>query len=305
MKSGWIEVSCTVPDEMVDVLAEYLIELSGCGVSIENICVDTFTTDSIASSPEKNICAYFSADASLEGVVNDISAFLMQQTRIFPGYTYRPPSIQALGDEDWANNWKAFFKPSRIGCNLVIKPTWEEYSASPGDIVLELDPGQAFGTGTHPTTRLCLEALEKIMSPSPRSLAVLDVGTGSGVLTIAAAKMGAWLVHALDIDPEAIRVASENLLLNSVTSEIRLGTEPLDEIPGEFDVVLANIIAEELVKLAPELVEKLALNGFLILSGILKERESFVRQGFDLPELDFQSRTEQAEWCCLTYRRKS
>jgi len=309
MEKQWLEVSCTVPAEMVDSLAGFLIEKSQSGVSIENLSVDTFTVETITDAPIKTIKAYFPADSSPEGIRSDITAFISAE---FPEAEAVPLQILLIGEEDWANNWKQYFKPARIGSSLVIKPTWESFDATPSDIIIEIDPGQAFGTGTHATTRLCLEALEKIyrkLSPfdnceptAPQS--VLDVGTGSGVLSIAAAKLGASRLCAVDIDPEAVIVAKENLSLNGVTADVTVGTTMVQEIPGSYDIVMANIIAEELVKLAHGLVARLAPKGFLVLSGILVEREPFVIEGFSTFPLSLADISHREEWSCLVYIRK-
>ncbi len=309
MEKQWLEVSCTVPAEMVDSLAGFLIEKSQSGVSIENLSVDTFTVETITDAPIKTIKAYFPADSSPEGIRSDITAFISAE---FPEAEAVPLQILLIGEEDWANNWKQYFKPARIGSSLVIKPTWESFDATPSDIIIEIDPGQAFGTGTHATTRLCLEALEKIYRKLPpfdnseqtAPQSVLDVGTGSGVLSIAASKLGASRLCAVDIDPEAVIVAKDNLSLNGVTANVTVGTTMVQEIPGSYDIVVANIIAEELVKLAHDLVARLAPKGFLVLSGILVEREPFVIEGFSTFPLSLADISHREEWSCLVYIRK-
>jgi ribosomal protein L11 methyltransferase len=225
---------------------------------------------------------------------------------------FHAPGVSFIREEDWANTWKEHFKPSRIGTRLVIKPTWEDFAAQPDDIIIELDPGMAFGTGTHPTTRLCLESMERIFFHDPpfdtgersRPAAVLDVGTGSGVLSIAAAKLGAGRVVALDIDPTAVAVAEQNLAQNRIGSSVFMSTEPLENISGTFDIVLANILAEELVRLGKELFDRVGPHGFLILSGILTEKEELVRTGFAPFALALREITREAEWSCLTYQRE-
>jgi ribosomal protein L11 methyltransferase len=311
MNRLWAEVSCEIPSAMVDRLSEFLVELSGSGVTIENLSVDTFSLDNLADSPAKTVTAYFPAAPDLDGYVKQIAAFLVDIGPDFPGFLFHEPGVSFIREEDWANNWKEHFKPSRIGTRLVIKPTWENYPAEADDIIIELDPGMAFGTGTHPTTRLCLEALERIFSgdlpfgagdkTSPAE--VLDVGTGSGVLSIAAAKLGARRVVALDIDPEAVAVAEQNLALNRVADSVRVGVDPLAEVPGVYDIVLANILAEELVRLGTELFDRVETNGYLILSGILTEKEQLVCEGFAPFSLALVEITREAEWSCIIYRR--
>jgi ribosomal protein L11 methyltransferase len=308
----WTEISCEVPDAMVDFLTEFLVELSGNGVSIENLYLDTFSLDTVEDTPVKTVKAYFATDDALEGHLAAISAFMLAHGTEFAGFAYKNPVVKAINAEDWANNWKKYFKPVRIGSRLVIKPTWEEYSPEPGDLVLQLDPGMAFGTGSHPTTKMCLEVLESIflaegaflgLAPAPPDT-VLDVGTGSGVLSIAAAKLGAEQVVAIDIDADAVAVAEENTDLNGCLAVVRLSTTPLHEVEGSFQLVLANILAEELVRLAGHLAAKVAPSGFLVLSGILSEKEAFVLEGFSHYGLKVAEIRCEGEWSCIALHKE-
>lgn len=309
----WAEVSCEVPAAVVDQLAEFLVALSECGVTIENLSVDTFSIDTIEDSPVKSVKAYFPADQTLDDKVAQVAAFLDGIAPSCPGFQFRNPGVNLIREEDWANTWKEHFKPSRIGMRLVIKPTWEDFTAQADDLIIELDPGMAFGTGTHATTRLCLESMERIFSRTATDDAgklivpaeILDVGTGSGVLAIAAAKLGASRVVAIDIDPEAVAVARENLAQNRIGPSVTVSSEPLTDIPGSYDIVLANILAEELVRLGRELFERVRPHGYLILSGILTEKEELVRDGFAPFSLTLVDITREAEWSCLTYRREN
>lgn len=228
-----------------------------------------------------------------------------------PGFSFKEPLVVFLKEEDWSNSWKEYFKPARIGKRLVIKPTWEKFPAEREDIILELDPGMAFGTGTHPSTRLCLETLEKIYfhegvfihQNRKKPFTVLDVGTGSGILSIAAAKLGAREVTAIDIDPQAVMVAAENLTLNKVEQSVSVSAAPLSLIGSSFDLIVANILAEALVKLAPELIERINPGGFLILSGILIEKERIVLDCYSALAFTLEEVAREGEWSCLTFRR--
>lgn len=309
MNTVWTEISCEVPTAMVDLLADFLVELSGNGVSIENLSVDTFSLDNIEDTPFKTVKAYVAADNALEEQLDAIGAFLLSHGPSFEGFVFKPPVVKAIDAEDWANNWKKYFKPVRIGTRLVIKPTWEEYLPQPNDLILTLDPGMAFGTGSHPTTKMCLEVLERIFfregafnGPAPGS--VLDVGTGSGVLAIAAAKLGATQISGIDIDADAVSVALENTALNGCLETVQLSTIPLQEVAGAFDLVLANILAEELVRLAAPLVAKVAPAGYLVLSGILTEKEALVLNGFAPFGLKTREIVREGEWSCITLGRE-
>jgi ribosomal protein L11 methyltransferase len=254
---------------------------------------------------------YLPEGPDLATQISAIAAFLAEVSPTFPEFAFHPPEVRYLGEEDWANNWKVHFKPSRIGTRLVIKPTWEEFAAREGDLVIELDPGMAFGTGTHPTTRLCLETMERYFfgeppyetQPIAAATTVLDVGTGSGLLAIAAVKLGASRVIGIDIDPGAVEIAHANLVLNRVEQAAQVTSEPLAEVAGNFDIVVANILAEELVRLGGELVGRVRAGGLLILSGILNEKEELVITGFSPFPLTLVEITRDAEWSCLAYRR--
>lgn len=296
MNKTWAEVACEVPSQMVDLLADFLVELSGNGVSIDNLELDTFSLDGMDEPPVKTVRAYFTPDADLEAKLASVERFIRENAPAYGDATPEAPTVTTIREEDWATGWRQHFTPTRIGRKLVIKPTWEPFSPEPDDLIIELDPGMAFGTGTHPTTRLCLEALEKLGRPGD----VLDVGTGSGILAMAASKLGASRVVGTDIDPDAVEVAKENCAMNGVTAE--LVTTPLADIPGQFAVVLANILAEDLVRMASDLTAKVAPGGVLILSGILVEREPYVIDGFAATGLTLAETTREGEWSCLLYR---
>jgi ribosomal protein L11 methyltransferase len=305
MDETWLEVACELPNELADVLAEYLADLSGAGVCIENLSVDAFSPSEIEHSPLTTVKAYFSAADDMNARLAEISAFLDDLAAANPGLSIAQPSVTTVKSEDWSTSWKANFKPLRIGRRLLIVPSWEQAEAGPDDIVLSLDPGMAFGTGGHETTRLCLEQLENVLlrRPAAPPASVLDLGTGSGILAMAAARLGAGRVCAVDIDPEAVEVARENLAINGLVERIECSTTPLEALDGHFDVILANILAEELVRLAPQLAARLARGGVLILSGILAEKEAFVRSGFASQPLAYRETARQGEWVAMLYRK--
>ena len=310
MSTTWAEVTFEAPADLIDQLADFLVTLSGNGICIENLDLDTFSLDTVEDTPVKTVKTYFTSDASLQDKIDTIESYLSIHAAAYPGFVPHPPAITHIQEEDWANNWKKHFRPSRVGQRMVIKPTWEEWDGADGAIILELDPGMAFGTGTHPTSRLCLEILERIFfheapfsdpdSPIPADL--LDVGTGSGILAIAAAKLGAGRVSAIDIDPKAVTIAQQNLELNRMQGNVEVTATPLKEVAGPFAIIVANILAEELVRMGPELVGKLRRDGYLILSGILTQNEGTVLEGFAHFPLTLVETTRQAEWSCITYR---
>ena len=205
-------------------------------------------------------------------------------------------SLQGVKEEDWAENWKQYYKPFRLGAHMVVKPTWEPWDAQPGDLILEIDPGMAFGSGSHDTTRLCLTFLDQ---EKPVGLKVLDMGCGSGILSIGALLLGAESVTAVDIDQLATKIAHENAALNGCDDERLkvycgniLADEALAEKIGEesYDLILANIVADVIIAMAPLFAQYLKKTGTLIVSGIIAERAEEVtghmeEQGFRICQL--------------------
>jgi ribosomal protein L11 methyltransferase len=237
------------------------------------------------------------------------------------------PRICFLSETDWAEAWKSNYDVLRVGRRLVIKPTWRDYTPHPGDLIIALDPGMAFGSGLHPTTRLCLEAMEDYLRPGAT---VLDVGTGSGILAIAAARLGASYVLALDTDPLAAQVARENIALNRVESIVHVKVEApklshnKHQISDQqlsnsvnrkasglhseasskpqsliFDLVQVNILAETIIKLVPALADSLAPRGILIASGIIADRADAVVTSLRQSGLSLAEQRSQEEWVAL------
>ena len=306
MNDTWVEISCTVPAELADIVAEYLTGLSGNGVCVENLNVDAFSHSEIPESVTATVKSYFSATEDSTARLAEIGTFLKGLAQHNPEYAIPAPQLCSVSTEDWSSSWKVNFKPLRVGRRLLIVPSWEQVQPRPDDIVLHLDPGMAFGTGGHETTRLCLELLEQIMDTMPTLLtpAVLDLGTGSGILAMAAVQLGAGRVCAVDIDADAVEVARENLAINGLLGQVECSTTPLESLSGSFDVILANILAEELVRLAPFLAERLAPGGSLVLSGILAEKEGLVRSGFAPQPLEYLTTLHAGEWVAIHYRKE-
>lgn len=306
MASAWYQVSCDVPAPLAEAVADYLSERSGCGVCTDNRNVDTFSTDDIPTSDTVTITSYFSVPCPIEQHLAALTAFLNQLPSQLPDYQPTPPQVSMIAEEDWASSWKEHFKPLPVGNRLLILPSWETPAADETRQTIILDPGMAFGTGGHETTRLCLECLEQILVEDPRQDApLLDLGTGSGILAIAAAKLGATRIDAVDIDPQAVLVADENCRLNRVAAAVACSTTPLEQLPTGYRVILANILAEELVRMAPELTRRLLPGGLLVLSGILAEREQYVIDGFAPQPLTLEASLAAGEWRCLRYRKQS
>jgi ribosomal protein L11 methyltransferase len=226
------------------------------------------------------------------------------------------PRIRVLEYEDWAESWKAFFPPQPIGQRLVIAPTWVDYAPQAHEVVLLLDPGMAFGTGLHASTRLCLLALERLLAPGQRPLAsrqrMLDVGTGSGILAIAAALQGAGEVHAIDNDPIAVEVARQNAVLNRVETLVTTQHATLPGLPpsdtplftdGGYDLLLINILAEIICAVAAGVVAALRPGGRFVASGIITERAASVVAALEAHGLVVDERPTEGEWVALVGHR--
>jgi ribosomal protein L11 methyltransferase len=307
MTDSWLEIACDVPAEHSDVVAEFLTQISGRGVCVDNLNVDAFSTSEIPESVRVVVKAYLPAESDPADQMQKIEAFLGELSDRHPADYFAPPTLGSVKTEDWSSSWKVHFKPLRVGKRLLIIPTWEEAAVQSGDLVIRIDPGMAFGTGGHETTRLCLELLESVIENSPLLTvpSLLDLGTGSGILAMAARLLGAGRILALDIDPDAIIVARENLVLNQLTDQIECGTIPLESLEESFDIILANILAEELVRLAPFLTNRLQPGGSLILSGILADKEQLVRQGFNSPSIKYCQTRSDGEWVAMLFRNEA
>lgn len=306
MIESWLEIACDIPEAYSDVVADYLTQLTGNGVCVENLNVDAFALSELPDPVRVQIKAYLSAENDPEPQILEINSFLAELSRLNPTEYFAAPTLNSVKTEDWSSSWKVHFKPLRVGKHLLIVPTWEEVDQCQGDLVIRIDPGMAFGTGGHETTRLCLELLESVMEDSPLLTvpSLLDLGTGSGILAMAASLLGAGRILALDIDPDAVLVARENFQLNQLSDLIECGTIPLESLEEKFDIILANILAEELVRLAEDLAKRLHPGGALILSGILAEKESLVRQGFSTQPLKYIRTGCAGEWVAMLYRKE-
>lgn len=295
----WAEVSVDTSHEATDLVSEILQELGAAGVVIEDpallneyIRSGLWDYTDLKESEETEVVrvkAYWALDEELEGKLQHLAVRLdgLASNGIDKGAG--AVSWKAVADEDWAETWKEFFHTEKIGARTVIKPTWEEYEAKAGEIVVELDPGAAFGTGQHATTSLCIRALEDLVQPG---MTVFDVGTGSGVLAIVAAKLGAKRVEAVDFDPVAVRVARENVRQNGAENVVRTErSDLLKSVAGKADLIIANIIADIIVRLFGEVEGSLAAGGTMLLSGIIEDRlpdvvEAATAHGFAVEKIE-------------------
>jgi ribosomal protein L11 methyltransferase len=305
MKNEWIVIEMNVPGFSVEIVGAVLAELGVGGTVIEDRQLDTFSVPEEDLEPDTDYClkAYFAKIANPTKLRQQIEAALtclpaLAEQKI----TVSNPVVVKM--EDWAENWKQNFPVMHIGSRLVIHPSWEDYQPSNDEVIIEIDPGMAFGTGTHGTTALCLELIAELFEAAEPPVDMLDVGTGSGILALGAAALGCRIIFANDIDPIACEVARKNVAINDFSDHITICPQPLEELTGKYDLVVANILAEENIRLKDELLSHLKPGGWLVLSGILQEKEILVRDGFSaLPLESFPTRVLD-EWICLLYRRQ-
>lgn len=237
--------------------------------------------------------------ASVSGFVpssEDILPVIEQLKLLLP--VKAKTEIITVEQSDWANNWKKYYKPVRVGKNIVIKPSWEQYDKKETDVIVELDPGMAFGTGTHETTRMCMELLERFVKPDT---SVLDVGCGSGILSITSLLLGAKNAVGVDIDPVAVSVAIENGERNNFTAPryvIKKGNL-VDEIEGKYDIAVANIVADAIIMLCPDVLPFIKDDGYFICSGIIEDRIEDVKEKLTNEGYIIQEILQQGEWCAM------
>jgi len=237
---------------------------------------DTIWRDESAVMPSEHaVVGYFPLDDKTDDLCRLLEAH-MARLKTGSGIISRL-SFREIDDQDWSESWKAHFQPLALAPGITVKPTWRDYEARPEELVIDIDPGMAFGTGTHPTSQLCVQMIQSHMPPCS---SFLDIGTGSGILLIAAAKLGAKSGLGVDIDPTAVSVAQENLALNQIdTAAFRLRTGSFVEgIEGRFDFIVANLLPNLLSTLLEEILTVLAPEGILVCSGILEENELTTRR---------------------------
>jgi len=283
----------------VDLIADIFDDIGIQGVEVDDPCLEPeegWGSDAVARPAQPAVTGYFPADERLDDRCRLLEQALSHLSATHP-LAYRI-TYRKIEEQDWAESWKQFFFPEQITPNIVVKPTWRDYTAQPGQQVIEIDPGMAFGTGTHPTTALCVRLLEKYIRPDQ---SVLDVGTGSGILLIAAAKLGATRLAGVDLDPIAVNVARSNLIQNHIhenTFTLLCG-DLIDTVSSTYDVVVANILADVIIDLLDDVTQTMQPGGIFICSGIIQAYCEKVAQkmagcGFEIKDI-----IDKGEWVAL------
>ena len=290
----WQELTIMVSREAEEAVSNILIDLGSQGVAIDDSADylgEAGPFGEVLPQVEQlnmvAITAYYPETANLRDFGLEIG-----ETQL---------TTQQLAEEDWADNWKKYFEPARITHDLTIVPSWTDYEVTTGEKIIKLDPGMAFGTGTHPTTKMSLFALEQVLRGGET---VLDVGTGSGVLSIASSLLGAKEIFAYDLDDVAVRVAQENIALNAGTENIHVAAgDLLKGIDIEADVIVANILADILVNLTDDAYRLLKDEGYLIMSGIISEKWNLVRESAEAAGFFLETHMIQGEWNACVFKK--
>lgn len=310
----WLEVTVRTNTAGADLISELLISAGAKGTSIEDR-FDAFSEPTDATQwdlidpsviekmdEDTLVHAYFPAETTSRETIESLRARLAALTPEWLGFDAgkRALEIANVREEDWAENWKKYYKPFRVGRHLVVRPVWEKYEPQAGDKIISIDPGMAFGNGTHETTSMCLGLVEDYIKPGDT---VLDVGTGSGILAIASVLMGAQSALGIDLDPVAVRVANENIERNGLSGRVHAQVGDLVKgIDTQADVVFANIIADAVILLSRAVRAHMKPGGVFICSGIILEREQDVldalaEAGFNVDRIE-----HRGEWSAIAAR---
>ena len=305
-ETEWTQIKVTVPLEQLDdtvavmnMVSNYLQIEDYSDIDLKT-CYGDLIDESILNA-DKTI-ASVSVYQPADGGCADTLAFLRE--RFSTLNISAEITVSGVNEEDWANSWKAYYKPIKIGERMVIVPAWEKYEPKEGELIVRMDPGMAFGTGTHETTRLVIRLLERYVTEGAR---VLDVGCGSGILAICASKLGAGECKAYDIDPVAVKVARENIkdsgLLNVTCDQSDL-LRQVDQSGGAYDVICANIVADIIIRMTPDVGKYMHRASVILASGIITERADDVIRTFEEHGFCVLEREEENGWCALAVGKR-
>ncbi|SDN43787.1 50S ribosomal protein L11 methyltransferase [Alkalicoccus daliensis] len=311
----WSEISIHTTQEAVEPISHILHEAGAGGVVIEDPA-DLFKERdtkfgeifqlSADDYPEDGVIlkAYLQMNSFLSETVDNIKQAVTQLEFYDIDIGRNEVILNEVHEEEWATAWKKYYKPVKVGERITISPSWENYNrVTENEIVVQLDPGMAFGTGTHPTTVLCIQALERYIKGKE---SVLDVGTGSGVLAIASAKLGASSIEAIDLDEVAVEAALDNVKINEVESSVNVTQgNLLDHITGTYDVLAANILAEVIVEMSEDAYKALKPGGVIITSGIIEKKRNLVKESLTQAGFQIIEVVEMEGWVAIAAEKKA
>jgi ribosomal protein L11 methyltransferase len=304
-KDKWVRFRLYAPSELDEALSNYLTEMGAQGVFEEYLEPGVSDLPEPDTQDERVLNAYFPSDADDAKRAATLQAYIDCLAELFPDKEKPTFNTEVIVDPQWGEVWKRYFKPLRISKNIIVKPSWERYSATGRETVVEIDPGMAFGTGQHPSTSMCLEAMEEILLKDRTfpKWRVLDVGTGTGILGISAAKLGASTVLCVDIDPQAVEIAHKNVAVNHVGDRVVIVNSDVARIKGSFELIVANLTAETLIKIKSHLVKMMEKGGYLVISGIIEKNRQDVEKAFTRDDLIQHRVIADKEWVCYVYRK--
>lgn len=288
----WLVVELSIAKEFGEAVSNFLIEQGAAG--IEEIEGDL---------KRETLRTYFPQDGKERRVLYLLRGYLKSMEKISPEIPHTQIRTASLPEQDWGENWKRFFKPVQVTPRFVVKPPWSKIRLKRGQSSIDINPGMAFGTGTHATTHLSIQALEERLKK--KGFSVLDVGTGSGILSIIAAKLGAKEICGIDIDGVAVENARENVERNHVSAIVKIRKGSIGGLHRKFDVVVANIDLKSLRRMRKPLLSHLKKRGLLVLSGILEQEKERIRLHYlETRILRWIKTTQEGEWVCLTFKKK-
>ena len=313
MDGTWIEVRVITKSEALEPISGIFYSLDCKGVAIEDpedilgreqgpLTWDFADINVLEHKGKVAVVkAYFAEEDNIEDVLQYVNERLTELKEMGLDLGEAKIEHEKMHEEDWANTWKQYYKPSKVGEKIVVKPIWEEYEAKDGELVVDLDPGMAFGTGTHETTRMCIQALERYVKEEST---VFDVGCGSGILAIAAAKLGAKLAVGVDLDPVAVESSIENVGYNNLKNIEILHGNLVEVIDGKADIVVANILAEIICILTDDVKRVLKDGGVFITSGIIHDRVDMVCEKLEATGFEVIEKNRDGEWNCIVAKLK-
>lgn len=313
MDGTWIEVRVITKSEALEPISGIFYSLDCKGVAIEDpedilgreqgpLTWDFADINVLEHKGRVAVVrAYFAEEDNIEDVLEYVNERLTELKEMGLDLGEAKVEHEKMHEEDWANTWKQYYKPTKVGEKIVVKPIWEEYEAKDGELVVDLDPGMAFGTGTHETTRMCIQSLEKYVKEDST---VFDVGCGSGILAIAAAKLGAKLAVGVDLDPVAVESSIENVGYNKLKNIEILHGNLVEVIDGKADIVVANILAEIICILTDDVKRVLKDGGVFITSGIIHDRVDMVCEKLEATGFEVMEKNRDGEWNCIVAKLK-
>ena len=313
MDGTWIEVRVITKSEALEPVSGIFYSLDCKGVAIEDpedilgreqgpLTWDFADINVLEHKGKVAVVkAYFAEEDNIEEILGYVNEKLVELKEMGIDLGEAKVEHEKMYEEDWANTWKQYYKPSKVGEKIVVKPIWEEYEEKEGELVVNLDPGMAFGTGTQETTRMCIQALEKYVKEEST---VFDVGCGSGILAIAAAKLGAKLAVGVDLDPVAVESSIENVGYNNLNNIEILHGNLVEVIDGKADIVVANILAEIICILTDDVKRVMKDGGVFITSGIIHDRVDMVCEKLEATGFEVIEKNRDGEWNCIVAKLK-